>query len=54
MSPLLWLQRLFMSPSEGEELDQNPDPLVSAQHIRVVLAILVCVISAFVIWWIMV
>lgn len=51
MSPLSWFQRLFASPADDPEA--GGDPIVAGQHIRVVLAILVCIISAFVIWWIL-
>lgn len=59
MSPFLWLQRLFVPPSENGDPEnaadlENTEPFVFSQHLRVVLAILVCIISAFVIWWIMV
>lgn len=56
MSPLLWLQRLFERPSESEEGIpplEDSTPFVFTQHMRIVLAILVCIFSAFVIWWIL-
>lgn len=58
MSPLLWLQRLFNPPSEEAEEGIPPledsSPFVFTQHMRIVLAIVICIISAFVIWWILV
>lgn len=63
MSPLLWLQRLFVPRDEAEKQDGEnvggvPDieesPFVFNQHMRIVLAIVVSFISAIVIWWILV
>lgn len=59
MNPFLWFQRLFVPPPESDKPEGIPDleddsPFVFSQHLRIVLAICVCIISAFVIWWIMV
>lgn len=58
MSPLLWLQRLFVPQDEPDDPNSIPDledeqPFVFSQHFRIVLAIFVTFISALVIWWIM-
>ena len=61
MSPLAWIQRLFVPRHQDDQLsiDGIPDleddsPFVFTQHMRIVLAILVTFLSAMVIWWIMV
>ena len=58
MSPLLWLQRLFVPPAADSEEDGIPpledsSPFVVTQHMRIVLAILICILSGVVIWWIL-
>lgn len=54
MHPLLWLQRLFMPPSDPDAPGlEEESQFVFGQHLRVVLAIVVCILSAGVIWWIM-
>lgn len=60
MSPLLWLQRLFVpkpeedgEPQEGLQDFEN-SPLVSGQHLRILIAIAVVFLSAMVMWWILI
>ncbi len=51
-----WLQKIFDRPEESEDgvppLEDSA-PFVFTQHMRIVLAILICILSAFVIWWIL-
>lgn len=59
MNPFIWFQRLFVPRDEADNSDNVPgledeSPLVFTQHLRIVLAIVICIISAFVIWWILV
>lgn len=60
MSPLLWLQRLFMprtdeeqEPQEGLQ-DFESSSSAGGQHLRILLALAVVVVSAMVMWWILV
>lgn len=64
MSPLLWLQRLFVPRDEegnaedgnsGESgvVDVNESPFVFNQHMRIVAAIIVTFVGAIVVWWIL-
>lgn len=53
-----WLKGLFGSHPE-EDSDTIPDmeydePFVFSQHLRIVLAIVITLLSAVVIWWILV
>lgn len=59
MSPLLWLQRLFVPQNRDDQLHigdipdmEDDNPFVFTTHMRIVLAILVTFISALVMWWI--
>ena len=57
MSPLLWLQRLFV-PKENEEdsgemAEMEPAPFAMNQHVRIIIAMLVVFIAAGVLWWIL-
>lgn len=59
MSPLLWLQRLFVPNNKDDQLDidgipdlEEDSPFVFSQHMRIVLAIIISFISALVMWWI--
>lgn len=60
MSPLLWFQRLFVPQDQPDDpqdvndlgpLDEDSSFLFS-QHVRILLAILFAVLSAFFMWWI--
>lgn len=58
MSPLLWLQRLFVPKEDTENTDtlpeiENEDPFVFSQHLRIIAAILFSLVSAGILWWIM-
>lgn len=57
MSPLLWLQRLFVpkpdSVESGEPVELEPSPFVFNQHMRIIAALLVVCIAAGVMWWIL-
>lgn len=57
MSPLLWLQRLFVpkpdSVESNEPVDLEPTPFIWSQHLRIVLALLIVLISSGVLWWIL-
>ena len=57
MSPLLWLQRLFVPKSDEEDsteqVEMEPSPFEMNQHIRIIIALLVVLIAAGVLWWIL-
>ena len=54
-----WLQNMFSSrlaSTDAEDLpdfDEEESSFVWTEHMRIVLAIVVMIISAFVMWWIM-
>lgn len=57
MSPLLWLQRLF-APKENEEnseqaIDEEESRFTFNEHMRIVLAMVIVIVSALVMWWIL-
>lgn len=65
MSPLLWIQRLFVPQPDNEaSLDESnmeqvgipevDSPIMSSQHIRIVLAIVFMFLSAIILWWILI
>lgn len=57
-----WLKNIFapMPPStdadsvESIDMEEEKSPFVWNEHIRIVLAMVVVVISAFVMWWILI
>lgn len=57
MSLMPWLQKLFSSRNEEDELENdNPveeNPFEFGQHVRIVIAMLVVLVSALVMWWIL-
>lgn len=58
MNPFLWFQRLFVPAEDREESGTIPgledeSPFVFTQHLRIVIAIVISIISALVIWWIL-
>ncbi len=61
MSPLLWFQRLFVpqeSPDEHQDVNDLPgladdSSFVFGQHLRILLAILISILAAVMMWWIM-
>lgn len=58
MNPFLWFQRLFVPAPESDDSDDIPElrdetPFVFTQHLRIVTAIVITIISAMVIWWIL-
>lgn len=57
MSFLLWLQRQFSSHNDedlpDDSIENEENPFEFGQHLRIVIAMLVVVISAFVMWWIL-
>ena len=51
MSFLSWLQRIFTPPSTGgHDLDSESQGLQWNQNVRIVLAIIIVIISAFVVY----
>lgn len=58
MSPILWLQKIFVPNTDTEEEEtenaiiEKPSFFEWNQHMRILLAILVVFISAFALWWI--
>ena len=58
MHPLLWIQRLFAPKPENDEngltgpAPEEQTPFTWNQHLRIILAIVVMIISAMVMWWI--
>ncbi len=55
MDPLHWLKRIFVPDKDAEETNQlqEESPFSFGPHIRIVLAIIICIMSAGVIWWIL-
>lgn len=57
MSFMDWLQGLFGSKNDDdvdeENLEREENSFEVSQHMRIVLAMLVVIISAFVMWWIL-
>lgn len=58
MSPLLWLQRLFVPQDQADATSELPEPeenepFVFTQHLRIILAIVFSLVSAGILWWIM-
>lgn len=57
MSFLLWLQRQFTSKGDDDldddSIDNGENPFEFGQHLRIVIALLVVVLSGFVMWWIL-
>lgn len=56
MNPLHWLKRIFVPDQDTVEANQLQDesPFAFGPHLRIVLAIIISIISAGVIWWILV
>lgn len=57
MNPFLWFQRLFVPAPESDTPDQGleeENPFAFGHHIRIILAIIISIISAGVLWWIMI
>ncbi|MBS6828388.1 MAG: hypothetical protein KH208_00715 [Desulfovibrio sp.] len=53
MSFTSWLQRIFSPPSTGDpDLEDETSGFEWNQNVRIVLAIIVVIISALVVWWI--
>lgn len=55
MDPFHWLKRIFVpdkDPGEENQL-QEESPFDFGPHIRIVLAIVISIVSAGVIWWIL-
>ena len=51
MSFLSWLQRIFTPPSTGDHvLDSGSQGLQWNQNVRIVLAIIIVILSAFVVY----
>lgn len=56
MSFMNWLNGLLGSKtddSDDESMETENNPFEVSQHIRIVIALAVVVISAFVMWWIL-
>lgn len=54
MSFFSWLQRIFTPPSTGDpELDEQSPSFEWNQNARIMLAIVVVILSAFVVYWIL-
>ena len=56
MSFMNWLNGLFSSKnsdSDDESMESEDNPFEVSQHIRIVIAMAVVVISGFVMWWIL-
>lgn len=58
MSPFSWLQQLFATRQEPDDPNVIPvleddEPFILTQHMRIILAIFFCAVSAGVLWWIM-
>lgn len=58
MSPFAWLRSLFASETPPEDPNVIPDlednePFVFSQHLRIIAAIIFCILSAGILWWIM-
>lgn len=61
MSPLHWLRRLFVPDENTDEEQDNvamremdeESSFVWNEHMRILMAILVALISALTIWWIL-
>lgn len=59
MSIWLWLQRLVVPKEPTEDDDKavetgyDEEPFVFTQHLRVILAIIITIVGAGVMWWIM-
>ena len=54
MSFFSWLQRIFSSPSTGDlDLDEESVNFQWNQNARIVLAIIIVILSAFVVYWIL-
>ena len=53
MSFSSWLQRIFSPPSTGDlDLDEESVNFQWNQNARIVLAIIIVILSAFVVYWI--
>lgn len=54
-----WLQNLFRSNLDSTDAENLPDfddddsSFVWTEHMRIVLAICIMIVSAFIMWWIM-
>ena len=54
MSFSSWLQRIFSPPSTGDlDLDEESVNFQWNQNARIVLAIIIVILSAFVVYWIL-
>lgn len=57
MSFMDWLQGLFASKNDDdlddENLEREENSFEVSQHMRIVMALLVVIISGFVMWWIL-
>ncbi len=54
MSFSSWLQRIFSPPSTGDlDLDEESINFQWNQNARIVLAIIIVILSAFVVYWIL-
>ena len=54
MSFLSWLQNIFTPPSTGDlDLDDTRPGFEWNQNVRIVLAMIIVIISAFVVFWIL-
>lgn len=55
MSVIAWLKRVFVpqpSDNEGDELEEQSFSFT--EHMRIVVAMLIVLLSAMVLWWILV
>lgn len=60
MSPMHWLKQLFVpqdSPEAQQDVNElpgleNEPSFVFGQHLRILLAILIAILSAVCMWWI--
>lgn len=55
MDPFHWLKRIFVPDKDAESPNQlqEESPFDFGPHIRIVLAIIISIVSAAVIWWIL-